>query len=252
MIKYFDINEDKINIKCKLFYNDIQSVNRVLISCHGFGGSKENNASKKLSEYILERYKDICILTFDWPCHGTDVRKSLSLKDCNNYFEHVINYTKKKFKTNEIYLNATSFGGYLSLKYLYEHECPFKRIIIRCPAVTMHSVLSNNILTEEDEKSLSKNKPVEFGFDRKFLITKEFIDELKENDLFKFDYKKYKEIIEVYHGTNDELVPIEDVEKFCLKNTLKFIKVDGADHRFQDPSKINKFVQEGVNFLFNS
>ena len=250
MIKYFDISEDKLNIKCKLYYNNLQKIKKVLISCHGFGGSKENNASKKLSEEILDRYDDICILTFDWPCHGTDVRKRLSLKDCNDYYEKVIDYVRRRFNTDLLYLNATSFGGYLSLKYLHEHENPFKRIILRCPAVTMYNVLSKNILTEEDKLNLSKNKDIEFGFDRKFLITSDFINDLKDNNILDFDYKKYKEIMHIYHGTEDELVPIEDVRYFCNKNELYFVEVEGADHRFQAESKINRFVKEGTKFLF--
>ncbi len=194
MEKYFDINEDKINIKCKMYCNDIKNINRILISCHGFGGSKENNASKKLSEEILNKYDDIAILTFDWPCHGTDVRKKISLVDCDIYYKKVIEYAKKRFNTDEIYLNATSFGGYLSLKYIHEHGSPFKRIILRCPAVTMLNVLNNNILTDENKELLSKNKNIEFRFDRKFIITKDFLNELEK--LLKSELGKEASVIE--------------------------------------------------------
>lgn len=250
MIKYFDISEDKLNIKCKLYYSDIQKIRRVLISCHGFGGSKDNNSSKKLSEEILNKYDDICLLTFDWPCHGTDVRKKIFLNDCNDYFEKVIDYSKKKFKTDNLYLNATSFGGYLSLKYIHEHGNPFKKILLRCPAVTMYNVLTTNILTKEDKIKLEKDKQIEFGFDRKFIITKEFVEELNNNNLMTYDYKKYKDLMIVYHGTKDELVPIEDVKEFCNKNCINIVEVEGADHRFMEQSKFSKFAKEGTVFLF--
>ena len=252
MEKYFDINNNHLNIKCKLYYNDIHNINRVLISCHGFAGSKENNASKKLSEEILPKYDDIAIFTFDLPCHGKDVRQKISLKDCNDYYEEVINYTKNRFNKNEIYLNATSFGGYLSLKYLHEHDNPFKRIILRCPAVTMFKVLSNDILTEENKELLSNGKDILFGYDRELKITKEFVDDLKKYDINEYDYRTFSGIIEVYHGTSDELVPIEDVRGFCLKNNLTFYEVEDADHRFQEPSKIHYFVKKGTEFLFNN
>ena len=125
MEKYFNINEDNLSIKCKLYCNDVHNIKRVIISCHGFGGSKENNAAVRLSEYVLPRYDDVGILTFDLPCHGKDVKQKINLSDCNDYYEHVINHAKKKFNTNELYLNATSFAGYLSLKYLHEHTNPF-------------------------------------------------------------------------------------------------------------------------------
>ena len=240
MEKYLDINEDKLSIKCKLYCNNIQNIKRILVSCHGFGGSKENNASKRLSEEILPKYDDIGILTFDWPCHGKDVKSKLSLNDCDEYF------------SDDIYLNATSFGGYLSLKYLHEHECPFKKIILRCPAVTMHKVLSNSILTEDNKEKLNKGEKIEFGFDRKFYITKEFIDELKYYDVTQYNYEKYRDIMTIYHGSKDELVPIDDVRNFCINNGLDFHEVEGADHRFQEPSKISKFVKEGTTYLFDN
>ncbi len=250
MEKYFEISEDNISIKCKMYYKDLSTINKVLVSCHGFGGSKENNASKKLSEYILDRHKDVCILTFDWPCHGKDVRQKLTLDDCSNYFNHVINYAKKRFNA-DVYLNATSFGGYLSLKYIHEYGCPFKKMVLRCPAVIMYQVLNENILTEDNKKLLSHGKSFLFGYDRQFRITKEFVDSLKENDITKYDYSSFKDKLLIFHGTDDELVPFDKVKEFAHNNSIDFIGVEGADHRFQNPAKMHEFVLLAVEFLFN-
>lgn len=92
MEKYFEINNNGISIKCKIYCNDIRNVKDVVISCHGFGGSKENMASKKLAKKLMEIQNDIAVIVFDWPCHGKDVRQKIYLSDCNNYLNTLIDF----------------------------------------------------------------------------------------------------------------------------------------------------------------
>ena len=101
MEKYFEINENNLSIKCKIYCNDVRNVKNVIVSCHGFGGSKENAASKKLADKVLASYDDTAVITFDWPCHGKDVRQKLSLTDCNNYMATVLNYICSTFTTKK-------------------------------------------------------------------------------------------------------------------------------------------------------
>lgn len=251
MEKYFEINEDNISVKCKLYYKDLNNINDIIISCHGFGGSKENNATKKLAQNIFDKYDDIAVLTFDWPCHGKDVRQKLNLMDCNNYLNKVIDYSYRRFSARDLYLNATSFGGYLTLKYILENENPFKKIVLRCPAVNMYEVLNNNILTEEDRHELSKGKSVLSGFERKIRITPEFLEDLKINDITKWNYEIFGNKILIAHGTNDTLVPINATRSFSEKNGIDFIDIDGADHMFTSPVKMHEFVLYATEFLLD-
>ena len=253
MEKYFEINEDNLNIKCKLYYKDINNIDDIIISCHGFGGSKENNASKKLAKHVLDHFDNIALITFDWPCHGKDVRQKLSLLDCNNYFNKVIDYSCRKFDIRDLYLNATSFGGYLALKYIRENENPFKKIVLRCPAVNMYDVLYNNILTDEDRKDLSKNKSVLSGFERKVRITPELIEDLKNYDITKWNYNDYSDDILIVHGQKDELVSVENVKNFCKKNDISFISIENTDHMFTNPILMKEYVLfASAFFLYES
>ena len=43
--KYFDIVGSGYSVKCKLYCADANSIKKLIISCHGFGGSKENAAA---------------------------------------------------------------------------------------------------------------------------------------------------------------------------------------------------------------
>ena len=251
MEKYFEINDNGLSIKCKIYCKDIRAINNIIISCHGFGGSKENTASKKLASKVLEKYDNIGVVTFDWPCHGKDVRQKLHLVDCNNYMSAVINHICSKYSVDNLYCNATSFGGYLTLKYIKENGNPFKKIILRCPAVNMGNVLYNNILTDLDREQLSKRKDVIAGFERKIRITPQLMQDLVENDITKYDYRDYSDCILIMHGTADELIPHDVVKHFAEMNSIDFISIAGADHMFQKPAAINEAIEYSTEFLFD-
>ena len=72
--KIFWYKNVKFNIKAKIYFLDIRSISQIVISCHGFGGNKDNSTTKKLAESLLDIYNDIAIVSFDWPAHGDDVK----------------------------------------------------------------------------------------------------------------------------------------------------------------------------------
>ena len=247
--KYFSINNSGASVRCKIYFNDLHGVKRVVIYGHGFGGHKDNKAAENFADYVLKKYKDISVLTYNAPCHGDDVRKALTLDDCNLYIKIVSGYAKEKLKAREIYSYATSFGGYLILKYIAENESPFKKIALRCPAVNMYEVLAGSIVEPAALKALARNKSALVGFDRKIKINKQFLESLKVADIFKNDYKEYAENILIVQGTKDEVVSFGKVEEFADKNSIRFVPVEGADHRFQGQSIMNKAIKEIVSFF---
>ena len=94
---------------------------------------------------------------------------------------------------------------------------------------------------------IMKGKDIEVGFDRKILVTCEFLNSLKENDIRRRDYLDFADDIQIIHGTKDEVVPMDSSSEFAEKNVIEFIPVEGADHRFQNPlhmSLANKYMME--------
>lgn len=249
--KYFDINYGTFSIKCKMYYSELSKVNDVIIACHGFGGSKESSSIKKLAEKTLCNEKSSIVITFDWPCHGEDYRKKLSLSDCDEYLRLVLDYIVIKYKPNNIMGNATSFGGYLMLKYIYEHGNPFSKIVLRCPAVNMYEILFNRIMSEQNRIDIKKKKNVEVGFERKIKIDNTFLNELSSNNIYGLDYSQYGSKILIIHGTSDELIPIEITETFAKNNSIGFITIEGADHQFKSPTKLHEAVLYSENFMFD-
>lgn len=249
MFKYFDINVPGHSIKCKLYYKDIKNISSVILFGHGFGGHKDNKAAEKFADKVTRNYKEAAVLVFDWPCHGSDVKKKLSLIDCDLYIGFIIDYVRDNMGVEKLYVHATSFGGYLFLKYIYEHQNPFVKLAFRCPAVKMYEVTTTAIIKNEEMELLDRGKPVEVGFDRKIRIDKGFITEIKENNIFEYDFSDFTDEILVLHGKKDEIVPFEMVEGFCDNNILELLPVENADHRFQDPKTMDIAIHEILNYF---
>lgn len=252
MDKGFDINKDGRSVRCKLYCETADAVRRVVVFCHGFGGHKDNSSAETFAHRIVAKWKGSAVIAFDWPCHGMDARKNLTLQDCDAYLGLVIGYARDTFSTNELYAYGTSFGGYLLLKYLVDHGNPFRRLALRCPAVNMRETLLASIAQNDNLRKLESGKAVMAGFDRKMKITQAFFDDLAEHDIRSREFFDFADDILILHGAADETVPCKDSRVFADANAIEFVAVEGADHRFHDPKKadfadarIISFFREG-------
>lgn len=249
MYKYFDVNEAGHSIRCKLYCNDIRGIQKVILFGHGFGGHKDTKAAERFAEAVLSKYKGVAVMTFNWPCHGDDVKKKLVLADCDTYLSLLIAYIKKQYGTEALYAYATSFGGYLFLKYISEHGNPFRKMVLRCPAVNMYQSLTERIITPQEAEKLEKGKDVLVGFDRKIAVNRQFLTDLQAADITRRDYLDYAEDILILHGTKDEIVPLETVRGFADNSLIEFETVEKADHRFQDPAIMGAAIKRMLAFL---
>lgn len=249
MHRYFEINENGHNIRCKLYYSDLPSIRRVVVFCHGFGGHKDNSAAEKFAQRMLGKYKGTAMVTFNWPCHGDDVKKKLTLDDCGAYLGLVLSHVREKYAPQGLYAYATSFGGYLTLKYISEHGNPFDKVALRCPAVNMYDVLTGAIMDPDALERMKKGREIPVGFDRKVMVGLPFLQSLTENDIQKRDYLDWAEDILILHGTADEVVPFEASQAFAGNNLIEFVPVPGADHRFRDPVKMETAMKGILEFF---
>lgn len=251
MEKYLNINGNGCSIKCKLFSNGAFSFENVVICCHGFSGNKESTAFKKLAEKILPLSKSTAIIAYDLPCHGEDARPNIDLNACELYLTTLIDYARTKLKAANFYACCTSFGGYILLNYIHSHGNPFKKAVLRCPAVTMHKLITETIISADDMKKLNKTKSAMAGFDKKIKVTKKFIDELEVNDINAYDFSSFKNDLLIIHGTDDDIVPFDVVKQFAMDNQIPFIATAGADHRYKNPVHMSCFVNSAYeHFAF--
>ena len=246
---YFNVNREKHSIHCKLYCEDPKAVHTVVLFGHGFGGHKDNRAAEKFAARVIEKNKGIAVITFNWPCHGDDVKKKLSLVTCDEYLRLVLSEIQSVYEPEHLFAYATSFGGYLFLKYIAEHGSPFEKTALRCPAVPMFDVITKNIMSDDDLSSIARGKSILVGFDRKIAIAQPFLDELQASDIRKFDYMPYADEILILQGQKDEIVPAEEVKAFAEKNLIDYIPYENADHRFQDPQLLHQAHIEMIRYF---
>lgn len=243
MEKYFSVNQNGVSIHAKIYCEEMRGVKDVVLFGHGFGGNKDNRAAERLAARLLKRNKQTALIIFDWPCHGDDASPQLRLAVCDGYLSAMLDYIRTRFRTDSICGSATSFGGYLFLKYIYEHGNPFQKVALRCPAVNMYTALTTRILTAEELETLSKNKPVSAGFERKIRLTRDYLDDLRDTDITTWDFSPYAQDITIIHGDKDEIIDHDADWLFAEENGIAFHTVEGADHRFTDPIKMDLAIK---------
>ncbi|MBQ0001250.1 MAG: alpha/beta hydrolase [Clostridiales bacterium] len=250
MNKYFDINVQGYSIRCKLYYNkDLHNHTDVVIATYGFGGNKDNKAIEKFADRITTKYKGYVVVTFDWPCHGMDARNQLIADECMLYMDMVVNYCREELKAERIYNYSSSFGAYITLRYIQEKGSnPFDRTAFRCAAIKMYDALAQGI-SEDDWNKLNKGKEILRGHERKIKVTKEFLDDIREHDVAAYDYMEYADDIIMIHGTKDEAVPISVAEEFSENNIIELYPVQNADHPFSNPDYMDFAIQKMIEFF---
>lgn len=249
MERYFAVNEQGHNIRCKVYCQDLRSVRQVVVFFHGFGGHKDNHAAARFGEKLLAKHKKAALVTFDWPCHGDDVKKKLTLADCITYLDLLIPHLRQKFDTDELYAYATSFGAYLLLKYIAERGSPFRKIVLRCPALNLYESMTRTIMTAADLEKIAKGKDALVGFDRKVLIGPAFLQEVQETDIRTWDFLDWAEDILIIHGTADEIIPFEEARAFSENQLIELIPAEGADHRFRNQVKMDLAIKQILEFF---
>lgn len=250
MTKYFDINQPGYSIKCKIMGENIRELKRIILFCHGFGGHKDTKAAEHFADAALSKMKKTAVLVFDWPSHGNDVRSKLTLEDCDTYLSIVLEYIHNTLHVDDVCAYGTSFGGYLILKYLHDHDSnPFRKVALRCPAVSMYNIMYGRVMTEENKAMLAKGKDIQAGFDRKVLVDQAFLDALSDHDIRKWDYLDFADDILIIHGTKDEIVPFDEVKAFTENNVIEFVPIEDADHRFQNLDKMKLAHSHMIDFF---
>lgn len=248
--KYYNINAEGCSIRCKQYSNDARNIREIVLSLHGFGGHKEAMAVEHFAEKYLSKRKNAAVVIFDWPCHGEDGRKKLTLSDCDSYIRLTLEYLSKLYEGVVFYNYSTSFGGYMVLRYIHEYGNPFRKIVLRCPAIELYELMITRLITPEKLEQLLAGKDVLIGFDREIKISKSFIDELKACNLTQLDFMDFADDILIIHGTKDEIVPFDSATKFADDNVIEFIPIEKADHRFMEPTLMNLAIAKSLNFMF--
>ena len=221
----------------------------IIIAMHGFCGDKESSCIAELEKKALAL--DIGLIKFDWAGHGESEAngEQLTIGNCMSDIESIVEHIKESFPEATLVAFSTSFGGYLTLLYLYSHGDVFDRIILRSPAINMYKILISSILTKEELSQIEEDGAAEFGFERKLKITDDFLIELRDNDINKLYKGISLPMVSIIHGTEDNLVPFEDSELFAREHACKLYPVIGADHRYKKEGELEKVIKISLDII---
>ena len=235
------------NIWSTIYSN--QQANEIVIGVHGFAGDKESSVLIQLAHELNK--KNIALITFDLPCHGeNDNSKPLSLDECLSSIETIFNYAKTNYPNTPISVFATSFGGYLTLNYLAQHNEKLHKIILRAPAIRMHDILMDVILPEHNFSKKDLDLTINLGYATQLLVDSKFVLDLKNLNLD--NQPETNNFIYILQGKQDNVVNANDNISFFQKhypNKHKFIFFENADHRFKKPGELEKIVSDTLSIL---
>ena len=224
-------------------------IKEIIIGVHGFAGDKESSVLILLANELNKQNK--ALISFDLPCHGeNDNTQVLNLNDCINSIKTIFDYVKENYKNIPISVFATSFGGYLTLKYLSNNKEDLHKLILRAPAVYMHKILETVILPEHEFTKEDLKNTINLGYANPLLVDSKFLSDLENTALENTQTTNH--FLYIMQGKQDDVVNPDDNARFFTKfypNQHKFIYFENADHRFKKPGELEKIIADSLTIL---
>ncbi len=228
------------NIPAKHFASE--SAGAAVLALHGFGGSKESCAIALLAERLCPLGIDV--LAPDWEAHGDRGHdfSRLSVGGCISDLKTAERFARENISDN-IGVFATSFGGFIALLRMAEGSAPYKRAVLRVPAVNMANSLVNAARLSDPDITAEKAREqghFTLRMAEEFQIPFSLYEELAENSCVRKCAEWSSEKISVVYAENDELVSRLDTEKFIRLNDIPAKMIRGTGHRMMQPEKLSE------------
>lgn len=236
-------------IPAKLYYEG--SPERAVLAVHGFGGSKDSLAIQGLAERLCPA--GYLIAAPDLPCHGerTEPETELTPERCLSDISGTLEKLRRKYP--DISAFATSFGGCCILRLIELYGNPFRKIVLRVPAVNMAASLLSCMKLFNPDFRLENAKADGFHIkmSREMNIPFEFYEKLTQLNEVRFCQTwNIPYIMTIYAGC-DELVSRNDTEEFLRLNPLiKHLCIKESGHRMnQKPEYLQQALDSAAEFI---
>ncbi|MBE6037510.1 MAG: alpha/beta hydrolase [Clostridiales bacterium] len=232
----------------------------VILVVHGLGSSKESDIALRLYQSFPAAGVGVC--SFDYPGHGNSPSDDYLVKNCLSDLADVDAYVRKLAPHAEVAYFGSSFGVYSSLLYLKDKIAEDRkegrdvtyRVFSRSGAVSMPDLMEKSTADQTDALQKDGWFWLNWGFARSVKITAEYLQELKENDLFQIyaagedSLAKNLHMVMV-HGEADDLIPVEGALDFAELVDADITVVPGGDHRLSIPGGPQLVVEKAKNFF---
>lgn len=221
-------------------WTEPDNAHAVVVLCHGFGTSKNNDTNTQLANIFAER--NIACLRFDFIGHGESGGKfeDITISEASSEILSALDFAEAKgFK--KIGLIGSSFGGISSIMAASETK-KLSALGLKCP-VSDYREKELHARTDEEIKAWEKQGfamiPTGGGERR---LNYSFVRDFANNDAY-----AAAEQIEVptliVHGKADEIVPAQQsLKTVMLMPHARLELIEGADHRFSDPEHFSRMI----------
>jgi esterase/lipase len=220
----------------------------IVIICHGYNVDKNRLLYKYISKRLNEN--NISTLRFDFSGYGESKgrREDAVISKEISDLESAINYTYNNGLKN-IVLLGHSLGGSICIIEAAKN----KKIIavISLASVTYIQKMKGGKFSEEVvTEVMKKGKLIYKKGKKKYILTKEFFEDLEKYDVLDL-VKKIKVPILVLHGKNDEKINYKEAKKLYdnSKKLKKLMIIKGADHKFSSKESREQIVKSVIKFL---
>lgn len=239
-----------VTIKCDnhnilLLTNGVQNPTKIILCMHGFNGDKWGDSFSKTRKNFDE---NTMVCSFDSAGHGeSEVNSVLMTMDIVlNEIEAVLKYLSSTYENAKITVLASSYGAYRTMCAYNHGKLPkVSRLVFLNPALKMLKVLE--ILREFKYENLKPGDTVIMKASLNKLLSKKFIDDLYENNLYNKTYENAIPLT-IFLGTHDTLIDKNDTLEFAKLYSSCSIKYINEDHKIENPES----WQQIINFLKNN
>ena len=235
-------------VPVKLFTGE--RAERTVLAVHGFGGSKDSHAIEELARRLCS--EGFRVAAPDLPCHGerTENERELTPERCLADILAVESWLRGL--GGDISAFGTSFGGCRILRLIETSGDPFRKIVLRVPAVNMADSLVRCMRLFQPGFTLETAEKCGFRvkMSRELNIPYEFYERLLElNEVRHSDIWDSLDVLAVYAG-RDELVARADTEEFLRLNPrIQRLCVEGSGHRMERPEFLSEALDRAAQHL---
>jgi pimeloyl-ACP methyl ester carboxylesterase len=235
------------NFHVVIYAPDNWDEKNLVLFCHGFNSGMDSASYNHIGKEFIKN--NIAYAIFSLPYHSERRvdPEDFTVRNCIEDINFVENMIRNLFRKTKISIIGTSFGGYLTLLRLKQLHKPYHKIILKSPAIKMNEIFEK-FIPEEEKAPFKSRRYIVLEDEKPMIIKYRFYEELCRNKVFDLD--EYDDNILIYHGSDDEVVPVEDSKEFVSKNphsSLVILAGEGHTYSLNGLTKFSKEVAKLIN-----
>jgi len=248
--KYFSTSTNR-----KIKYSFLNNNNQiVVVFFHGF--MSDMIGAKPVAVESFCKKKKIDFLKFEYSGHGKSFGRFIE-GNISNWTNDAKQIIKAKINKNKkLIFVGSSMGSWIALNLFIS----FKKQIIGFLGISSAPEFLEQLMWKKFSKKIKKTIMTKKFYEFKlgnftYPLTKQLIMDGRKNRVLSKKKINIKIPITLFHGMNDEIVPLRfsrKILKICKKAKKKLIRIKNGDHSLSRNSDLKKICAELNNILIQN